>query len=119
MDELDLKKLSQKEARRIKKMLKDGGVSKTKIGMLEPVIQNTAWMKAKLDETMELIEDDIVHLGDKENPAFTGYEKLWKSYMQGMNVILAQLPKESADVKKEEIEKPKTILELVRERHGA
>jgi hypothetical protein len=118
MDDLDLKKLSQKEARRIKKMLKDGGVPKAKIGMLEPVIQNAAWMKAKLDETMELIENDIVYLGDKENPAFTGYEKLWKSYMQGMNVILAQLPK-GAEVKKEEIEKPKTILELVRERHGA
>ena len=37
--------------------------------------------------------------------------------MQGMGRILDSMPQEASEIKAVELEKPKTMLELVRERH--
>ena len=123
-----MKTAAKKEAKRLKELLLNEKVSQQQIMLIEPIIENTAWMKIKLDETRESIKTSSVampynngggQMGVRENPLFKGYEALWKAYMQGMEKILDQLPEEAAKTKAQEIEKPKTMLELVRERHGA
>lgn len=118
----------KKEIRRIKKILVNYGVPADKIGIMMPVIENTAFIKGKLDETKALIEKSSVVIsydngggqkGIRENPIFKGYENLWKSYISGMQRILDMLPDDKKEVKKVELEKPKNMLEIVRARKQA
>lgn len=114
------------EIERLKNLLCEFGVKEKKIKILYPVIENTAWMKVKLDEAREVVQESSVVIsydngggqkGIRENPIFKGYEALWKSYMSGMNVILNALPQDIATDEKEKATEAKTMLELVRERH--
>lgn len=121
----DLKKRADKEKKRIIKILKDAGISERRINTLTPVAENIGWMKAKLDDSRELIKHSNIVVpydngggqkGIRENPAFKGYEALFKSYMQGMDRILNALPEEQAEAV-EEVAKPQSVLDLVRNRH--
>ena len=114
------------EIERIKSLLADFNVKEKRIQALDTVIENTAWMKIKLDDTKEKIGASSVVIpydngggqkGLRENPLFKGYESLWKSYMSGMDKILACLPQEKAVEEAEAVEKPKTVLEMVQNRH--
>jgi hypothetical protein len=105
-------------------LLNEVGISAKKMKLLEPIVLNTAWMKVKLDDAREAIKNSNIVIsydngggqkGIRENPLYKGYESLWRSYMAGMDRILSTLPDE--EIKKEELEKPKTMLELVREKH--
>ena len=127
MDDLELKERAEEEQNRIINLLSEIGISERRRKMMEPIILNTAWMKAKLDDTRESIKRSQVVIpydngggqkGLRENPLFRGYESLWKSYMQGMSKILDCLPQEACEIKAVELEKPKTMLELVRNRHA-
>ena len=124
MNELDARATA--EAERLKSLLFNFNVSEDMVGLLEDVINNTAWIKVKLDEAREAIKTSNVVIpydngggqkGLRENPLFKGYESLLKSYMGGMKQILDVLPKQAADVKEAEMEKPQTMLELVRSKH--
>lgn len=125
MDDLEITKRAKKEQRRIQKLLSDIGISEKRMKLLEPVILNTAWMKAKLDDAREAIKNSQIVIsydngggqkGIRENPLFKGYESLWRSYMAGMGKILDSLPQEQIE-QAVEIEKPATMLELVRSKH--
>ena len=118
--------IAAEEKQRLTSLLFSCNISKSRISVLESVIDNTAWMKAKLDETREQIKNTSVAIpydngggqkGIRENPLFKGYEGLWKAYMSGMSKILDELPEEAAKVVVEDEVKPKTVLEMVRERH--
>ena len=124
MNSLDEKATA--EAERLRRLLFDCGVDNKRIELLDTLIDNTAWMKAKLDDTQSVIKDSSVCIpydngggqkGIRENPLFKGYESLFKSYMAGMKTILDVLPRQAEAVRDEEIEKPKTMLELVRNKH--
>lgn len=128
MNDAEVREHSEDEITRIKNILVDAGISDKRIKMLEPVIENTAWMKVKLDDTRETIKGSQTVIpydngggqkGIRENPLFKGYESLWKSYMGGMDRILNALPKETVEAIVQEVEKPKTMLELVRDRKKA
>ena len=115
------------EEQRIISLLFSCHVSQERVDALKAIIENTAWMKAKLDEAREAIKNTSVAIpydngggqtGIRENPLFKGYEALWKSYMAGMNVIMSQLPQKVVEKEAEEIETPKTVLQLVRAKHG-
>lgn len=119
-------RLAYEESERIKALLVECGVSDTYINMLLPVIENTSWMKVKLDEAREKIKTSSVVIpydngggqtGLRENPLFKGYESLFKSYMGGLKQIMDAMPEQAFDVKEAELEKPKTMLELVRSKH--
>lgn len=126
---MDNKILDQRvfdEIKRIKSLLADFNVNEKRIQALDTVIENTAWMKIKLDDTREKISTSSVVIpydngggqkGLRENPLFKGYESLWKSYMGGMERILSCLPPETAKAEAEIVEKPKTVLEMVRDKH--
>lgn len=123
MNDTEIKERAEEERDRITDILLDVGVSEKRRKLLEPVIMNTAWMKAKLDDAREAIKNSQIVIsydngggqkGIRENPLFKGYEALWKSYMQGMNQILNCLPQEVIEIETEVVEKPKTMLELVR-----
>lgn len=127
MNDIEIGKRAEEEQNRIIDIMTKSGVSPKRIKMLEPVILNTAWMKAKLDDAREAIKNSNVVIpydngggqtGIRENPLFKGYESLWKAYMNGMERILSCLPQDVARVEAEEASKPKTMLELVRSKHS-
>lgn len=114
------------EIQRLTAILEGSGVSDKRIRALSSVIENVAWMKMKLDDAMLLISDGSVTVpydngggqsGIRENPAFKGYEALWKAYLSGMSKILDCLPPERIEAEIEVVEKPKTMLDIVRDRH--
>ena len=127
MNESELRERAEEEQNRITDLLSEIGISERRRKIMEPIIVNTAWMKAKLDDAREAIKHSNIVIsydngggqkGIRENPLFRGYESLWKSYMQGMSKILDCLPQEACEIKAMELEKPKTMLELVRNRHA-
>ena len=116
----------QNEKQRLTALLFDCGVSDQKISALDPVLDNVAWMRVKLDDTREDIKNAKVVIaydngggqkGLRENPLFKGYASLWKSYMNGIKAIMEVMPQEMAQKVAED--KPKTVLELIREKHRA
>lgn len=116
------------EFKRINKILKDAGVKDKKIALLKPVIENTAWMKVKLDDARTAVKNSQIVVaydngggqkGLRENPIFKGYESLWKAYMQGMQRIIDCIPDELSELKKAESEKPISMLDVVRARKKA
>lgn len=119
----------KKEIRRLKRIIEEGGVSDRRQKTLEGVIQNAAFMRVSLDDTIKEIADaDIVveydngggQTGIRENPLFNAYEKLFSKYLAAMTVILESLPAEAAaEALPPEEERPKTMLELVREKRKA
>lgn len=119
----------KKEIRRLKKIIDEGGVSNRRQKTLEGVIQNAAFMRVSLDDTIKEIADaDIVveydngggQTGIRENPLYNAYEKLFSKYLAAMNTILESLPAEAAaEALPPEEERPKTMLELVREKRKA
>ena len=125
MDDKEIKGRADAEVNRITELLIDAGISERRIKLLNPVIVNTAWMKAKLDDAREAVKNSQIVItydngggqkGIRENPLFKGYESLWRSYMAGMAKILDSLPQEQIE-QAVEIEKPATMLELVRNKH--
>lgn len=123
---IDIETIAKDEEQRLKSLLFSCGIPEKRIKMLDSVIENTAWMKAKLDDTREQIRGTSVAIpydngggqtGIRENPLFKGYSGLWKSYMSGMNTIMGLLPREVAAMEVAQIEKPKTMLDLVRDKH--
>lgn len=125
MDDLEIKTKAEEEQQRILDLLKEVGISEKRQKLLEPIILNTAWMKAKLDDAREAIKNSNIVIsydngggqkGIRENPLFKGYESLWRSYMSGMAKILESLPPEVIE-QSVEVERPATMLELVRNKH--
>lgn len=109
----------------IKMLLFDCGVNDKKVKLLDPIIENAAWMNIKLDETREKIKTSGAVIrydngggqsGIRENPYYKAYESLFKAYMSAMCKILDCLPKEQIE-DAIEVEKPKSVLELVRDKH--
>lgn len=127
MKEYTFDELMKKEHRKIQREIKKAKISEHKMKVIEPVVINCAFMKVKLDEAREEIKYETITVdydngggqkGIRENPIFKAYESLWKSYMIGMDKILAIIPEEQ----KKELEaqneqaKPQTVLDLVRDK---
>ena len=127
MTDIEIKTRAEEEQNRITDLLSEVGISDKRMKLLEPIILNTAWMKAKLDDAREAIKNSNIVIsydngggqkGIRENPLFKGYESLWRSYMAGMAKITDSLPQEQVE-QAIEVEKPATMLELVRNKHRA
>lgn len=128
MTDTEIKGRAEEEEKRIIDILTDAGVSEKRIKILNPVIVNTSWMKAKLDDSRAAIKNAQIAIsydngggqrGIRENPLFKGYESLWKAYIAGMDRIFGSLPNETVDIVAEDIQanEPRTVLELVRGKH--
>lgn len=126
MPEADINKAIRKEKNKINKLLKDTQIPAHKKKILEPVIENVALMKVKLDELKEQIvnEEFMVEYdngggqkGIRENPIFKRYESFFKTFMIGMDRIISELPDEIPGSGMATIDglKPKTVLEQVLE----
>lgn len=127
MAEADLKARADAEHDRITAILNDAGISERRMQTLAPIIENVSWMRAKLDDSRQLIKNSNIVVpynngggqkGIRENPAFKGYEALWKAYMQGMNRILDTLPPEVVQEATETEIKPATVLDTIRGKHN-
>lgn len=126
MNDIEIKKRAAEERKRIVKVLNGVGISAHRMQLLDPVITNTAWMKAKLDDAREAIKTSNIVIsydngggqkGIRENPLFKGYESLWKSYMIGMGKILDALPPETTELEEIKDAAPQTVLSMVRTKH--
>lgn len=124
MNDLEIRERAEAERDRISGILLSAGVSEKRMNLLEPVITNTAWMKAKLDDARAAIKNAQIAIsydngggqrGIRENPLFKGYSALWRSYMAGMNRIIDSLPEEA--VKIDEDAKPENVLSIIRAKH--
>lgn len=124
MDDYEIRERAEAERDRIAGILLAAGVSEKRMNLLEPVITNTAWMKAKLDDARAAIKNAQIAIsydngggqrGIRENPLFKGYSSLWRSYMAGMNRIIDSLPEEA--VKIDEDAKPENVLSIIRAKH--
>ena len=116
----EMQKRARKEKGRIKRLLKAAEVAPERIKLLEPVIDNTAWMKAKLEDSRDRIRNGQIvttynngggQKGIRENPLFKGYESLFKSYMAGMNKIMETV-QDKQKTPPPDI-KPQTVLEAI------
>lgn len=116
------------EKQRLTALLFDCNISEKRMSALDPVIDNVSWMRVKLDDTREAIKNSSVVIaydngggqkGLRENPLYKGYASLWKSYMSGMNALMDAIPDDTELKAQETPEKPKTVLELMREKHRA
>lgn len=121
MTKKDIESRKNKERNRLKRLLKSAEVEDWKIKTLENVIENTAWMSVKLEDTRQKIKESDVTVrynngggqsGTRQNPIFLGYESLWKAYMTGINQILMAAGTKK-DQKSEKL-KPKSVIQLVR-----
>lgn len=124
MNDIEIRERAEAERDRISGILLSAGVSERRMNLLEPVITNTAWMKAKLDDARAAIKNAQIAIsydngggqrGIRENPLFKGYSALWRSYMAGMNRIIDSLPEEA--VKIDEDAKPENVLSIIRAKH--
>ena len=127
MAESDLKARADAEHDRITAILNDAGISERRMQTLAPIIENVSWMRAKLDDSRQLIKNSNIVVpynngggqkGIRENPAFKGYEALWKAYMQGMNRILDTLPPEEIQEAVAPDIRPQTVLDAIRAKHN-
>lgn len=127
MADAELRARAEQEQNRITRILNDAGISKRRMQTLAPIIENVSWMRAKLDDSRSLIKNSNIVVpydngggqkGIRENPAFKGYEALWKAYMQGMNRILDTLPPDAIQEATETEIKPATVLDTIRGKHN-
>lgn len=107
----------------LRQLLFDCGISEDRLTLLDPVIENVAWMRIQLEEARKDVKTSKVVIkydngggqsGLRENPLFKGYEALWKSYMSGLSKLLDLLPPAEARSVVPSDLKPKTVLEIVR-----
>lgn len=120
---MNTEQIVSEEKQRLISLLFSCGLPEEKINALATIIDNTAWMKAKLIETREMIANTAVaipydngggQVGIRENPLFKGYHSLWKSYLAGMGKIFDYVPEEQAKV--EEEEKQDNVLQMIRKK---
>ena len=91
------------EIRRLNDILVRADVPDHKRDALTPVIENTAWLRLKLDETREEMNLQSVTCeydngggqhGIRQNPIYKGYVEIYKAYLQGFKTYLDCLPPE-------------------------
>ena len=116
----------EEEKQRLTALLFDCGISDRRMKAMLSVVENIAWMRIKLDDTRDMIKDSTVAIpydngggqtGIRENPLFKGYQSLFASYLKGMAMVMDCLPAEAENADQNGPEKPKTVLELVRNKH--
>ena len=128
MNEADFDKAVRQEKNKIKKLFKKAKIPEHKKKVFEPIIENVALMKVKLDELREQIahEEFMIEYdngggqkGIRENPIFKRYESFFKTFMIGMSRIIDELPDEIAASEMVSVEgfQPKTVLDQIREKH--
>ena len=117
MDDIRIKS----EHDRLISIIQGVNIPKKKQDFLSGIIDDLAWMKVKLEDTREQMDDESVTIfydngggqtGIRENPIFKGYEKLFHSYMEGMKVYASFLPDNIQD---EVITEGQSMLQKVRE----
>lgn len=125
MDDLKIERRAHREAARLRRLLREAGVDKPALDMARPVIDNTAWMKEKLEDARIAISESSVAIsydngggqtGIRENPLFRGYEALWRAYVQGMGKILDLVPESEREATQGKAAPIQTPLELIRAR---
>lgn len=127
MNEADFDKAVRSERNKLRKLFRDSKIPAHKMKVFEPIIENVALMKVKLDELRDEIahEDFMVEYdngggqkGIRENPKFKRYESFFKTFMIGMSRIIDELPDEISGSEANKIEgfTPKTVLDQVREK---
>lgn len=121
---LPLDQRVQTEADRLRDQLEKNQIAGERIDLLAAVIENTAWMKCKLDDARKTISSGRIILkydngggqkGSHANPAYAEYRALWAAYLKGLEKILEELPEEERG--DGEPEEAKTVLGFILGKH--
>jgi len=126
--DLKIERRAHREAARLRRLLREAGVEKPALDMARPVIDNTAWMKEKLEDARIAISESSVAIsydngggqtGIRENPLFRGYEALWRAYSTGMGQILGLVPESERAATSGKAGAAPTVLEMIRAKKEA
>lgn len=110
---------AEKEAKRLKNLLNRADIATEKKDALNDLINNIAWLKIRLDDTREEIQNASVieqydngggQTGTHLNPAYKGYLELWRGYMLGLSSFMGYLPEDAQG----ELNADATVLEKVK-----
>lgn len=113
------------EKKRLIELMDSAQIPKQNRAIMCPVVDNLAWMRIKLEDTMEEIKDASVVVpydngggqsGLRENPIFKGYNTLWRSYMSGLEKYASIFPK---DIQDSIVNDGQTVLDRVKRMKGA
>lgn len=111
------------EKKRIYELLDRAGVKDSRRDALEVVIDSCAFMRVKLEDCQDAIKTSNVVIpydngggqkGLRENPLFKGYEALHKSYLLGLDKIMAVIPKDAENAYTSFIDDANNTIELVK-----
>ena len=118
MNDINDKRI-ETERKRLQRLLEEARIPQKSQDILQPVMDNLAWMRIKLDDSRQLIKNSNIVVpydngggqkGIRENPAFRGYVSLWKAYMSGLEKYSSYFPK---DAQEEIINTGMTVLDKV------
>ncbi len=107
------KKTVEMEHKRLEELLERVGVDSAKMLALQPVIDNLAWMRVKLDEAREQMQDLSLTChydngggqeGEREHPLFKAYVAMWRAYMVGFEKYSSYLPKDIQQAEEQAIQ---------------
>lgn len=100
---MDTLKAIEQEKTRLRLLLDGAGLTDKRRAALEAIIDNLAFQRVKLEQTVSRIADEDLSIpfdngggqtGVRENPAYRSYVSLWKSYLSGIEKLIAALPVE-------------------------
>ena len=123
-----IERRAARERARLTRLLRDAGVKESEIALAKPVIENTAWMKEKLEDARISIRESAVAIsydngggqtGIRENPLFRGYEALWRAYTVGIRQILDLIPESKRGATGAEPAHPATVLAMLQAKREA
>ena len=118
-------KAIEQEKKRLRSLLGGAGLTDKRRAALEAIIDNLAFQRVKLEQTVSRIADEDLSIpfdngggqtGVRENPAFRSYVSLWKSYLSGIEKIIAALPGEDQQSATEAAQNGDNVLQMIMNR---
>lgn len=121
---MDTFKAIEQEKTRLRAILDGASLTDKRRATLEAIIDNLAFQRVKLEQTVDRIADEDLSIpfdngggqtGVRENPAYRSYVSLWKSYLSGIEKVIAALPVEDQNAP-EAAQSGDNVLQIIMDR---
>lgn len=122
---MEINERIEHEKMRLTSLLDGTNISDKRREALEAVIDNLAFMRIKLECTVSEISEEGLSVpydngggqaGIRENPAYRAYINMWKSYLSGIEKVIAALPAESKAIVEDDVQSEDNVLQIVMNR---
>ena len=124
---MDTLKAIEQEKTRLRSLLDGAGLTDKRRAALEAIIDNLAFQRVKLEQTVSRIADEDLSIpfdngggqtGVRENPAYRSYVSLWKSYLSGIEKLISALPVEDQQNAPEAAQNGDNVLQMMNRKRG-